>query len=239
MNENKIQRLRNISAPPMKSLEDSINYSKKLYEVYSHNRFTKAEIASVLSFSASSGGFAYVLSSLRAFSLITQDRDGFCVSDLFKRINISEKGSTEFRKLCFEAIAGVPLYAELLNEYKLKLPPCNIVAQKLELGRKIHKNTAKTIANIFEESLKYAGVLDTNNNLLPIRNDINPAIHETMNLNEVVDTTIQKAKNNLSIDIVLSNERVAKVIYPIDISAEDAKKISNVLRAIASTDGSE
>jgi hypothetical protein len=243
MNHNKTMRIRKVTAPPMKSLESCITYAKSLYEIYSHNKFTKTEIASTLNFTASSGGFQFVFYGLRSFGLIEQERDGYKVSELFKKIRVADKNSNEFKRLCFEAIKLVPLYTDLLNEYRIKLPPSKIISDRLEIDKKIIPNTAKTIAENFEKSLQYAGVLDMNGNILPVRDDRTPGKNDNASFiktedkedipENVRDINEKDSVSMLSLEIPLPNNRKVKILYPQDIVVDEAKKIANVLNALA------
>lgn len=241
VNTEKISKIRSLSAPPMKSFEDSLKYTKSLYETYSHNKFTKSEIASILNFSASSGGFSYVLSAIRSFGLIVPDSDTFKVSDLFKKIKVADANTIEFKQLCYESIRNVSLYSELLDEFKHKLPPYTTIANRLEIHKQMSPTSARTVAKLFEESLKYAGILDGNNNiLLPRGNDETPneisAIEkEKKEENDETEfaSTMNKGQKPLTLEIPLNEGRVAKIIYPHDITKEETAKVSTVLNAIA------
>jgi len=239
-------KIRTITAPPTKNLEDTIGYAKTLYSQYSHNKFSKTEIASVLNFSANSGGFSYVFSALRAFGLIIPDRDGFKVSDLFKKINLSERDSQEFKKYTWEAVNIPTLYADYINEFKPKLPPEHIIAQRLELNKKMSPRAANAVAKIFEDSIRFTGLLDTNNNILPIRDSQTPIIdsgsgsYQSGSSDNIAESRTDEgikqessSTSNLNLQIPLSNDRIVKIIYPFDLTDEEAQKIAKVLSAIA------
>jgi hypothetical protein len=240
-NNEKVSKIRSLTAPPMKSFEDSLKYVKSLYDTYTHNKFTKAEIASVLNFSASSGGFSYVLSAIRSFGLIVPDSDTFKVSELFKKIKIADVNTPEYKQLCYEAIRNVTLYSELLDEFKHKLPPYATIANRLEIHKQMSPASARTVAKLFEESLKHAGILDGNNNILlprgqeETRNEISATEKEKTEENEDTEiaSAINKGHKPLTLEIPLNEGRIAKIIYPHDMSKDEASKVSAVLNAIA------
>jgi hypothetical protein len=183
-----------------------------------------------------------VFSALRAFGLIVPDRDGFKVSDLFKKINISERDSQEFKKYTWEAVNTPPLYAEFINEFKLKLPSEHIIAQRLELNKEMSPRVAKVVAKIFENSIRFTGLLDTNNNILPIRDsqtsvtDNNQSGSSDSMAERRTDEEIKQegsSTSNLNLQIPLSNDRLVKIVYPFDLTDEEAQKIAKVLSAIA------
>jgi hypothetical protein len=231
-----MERVKSISSPPVKNLEDSFNYAKKLYDTFTHSKFVKSEIASVLNFTASSGGFALVLNALRNFDFIELDQNGYLLTENFKNLNFAQKGSNDFKKFSNQSIINIPLYVELLGAYQHKLPPQHIIAQRLELNKKMSPNWAKNVARAFEESLKYAGFLDNNNNILPFKEELTPETKNTNNNEILEDTTnqIEVSKNILILGIPLKDNRVVKIYYPNDMTMDEAKKIANILNALTS-----
>ena len=78
---------------PSRPLEDCVADARKLYEAYTHGSFSRAEIGSTLKVSSTSGPFAQRLFSLRAFGVIEGEGNNYKVSDAFKKMNSSERGS--------------------------------------------------------------------------------------------------------------------------------------------------
>ncbi|HRE41313.1 MAG TPA: hypothetical protein PLG90_08250 [Ignavibacteria bacterium] len=231
-------KTKTIKSPPLKNLEDCINYTKTLYNTFSHSSFEKSEIASSLGFSATSGGFSLVLSSLRSFGLIVINSKGFIVSDNFKKLN----ANINYNKILNEFIYNVPLYNELLNDYKNKIPDRTILIQRLEIQKKFSPNWAHLIVKTFEESLRFAGVLDSNHNVLPYREENKNNISETLINNvqndETIDTDSHEKLNKsikneyLKLEISLKNDRMVEIRYPRDFNKEDGIKVCKFIESL-------
>jgi hypothetical protein len=229
-----------ISQNPSYSLSQCFEDVKKLYTQYSHATFSKAEVANVLGFSAGSGPFGSRMASLKVFNLLEEKDGAYKATELFKSLRIAQKGTPEFSNLAIQAIKYSSLFEEILKEFRHKIPATETLAQRLEIQKKFTDAKAKTIASILIDSLNFAGVLDSNNNFLePKKTD--PSIEKPPTTVSGVggnDTPCSSESNtntinSLQIEIALANNRMSRVIYPRDISKEDAIKIGNVLSAIA------
>lgn len=217
---------------PSRDLEDCYNLVVKVYQQYSHARFSRSEIASALDFSASSGSFNVLMSSLKGYGLIDADRDGFKISELFKNMKIADKNSNQFKKLALNAIRSSQVFNDILNEFKDKIPSSANLAQRLEVQKKFNPKNAKVTAEALEDSLRFAGLLDANNNILKVRED--DEINNTERI-EQEDHTVNEhtsSVKSLTLEVPLENNRVVKVFYPFDITKEEGKKISSILEAI-------
>jgi len=210
-----ITRVRNPKAPPHRNLEDSVNFVKTIYDNYHHTSFARTEVASVLKLSANSGYFSSVINSLRMYDFLENDNDGFKITELFKSLKVANQGSNEFKKYAFQAIKSVPLFDELLDDFKHKLPPLRTITQRLEIQKKMSPFMAKNTAKVFEDSVNFAGVLDANRNILPIReNDDNK-----------VDLEEKPAKEDAYNEIDMDLNNRSSSIYTIHISGP-GKKLS-------------
>jgi hypothetical protein len=154
---------------PSRPLGDSVKDVTKLYAEYSHGKFAKSEIASQLGISATSGPFAARLFTLKAFGLINQHGADYMVSDTFMTLNSLDPSDARFKEAAVKAIRGSETFRELLDEFKNKLPSVDAIAGRLETQKKFNANRAKAVASVLERSLRYAGVLDNSNNILPVR----------------------------------------------------------------------
>ncbi|MGH7541992.1 MAG: hypothetical protein ACRELC_13440 [Gemmatimonadota bacterium] len=88
---------------------------------------------------------------------------------------------------------------------------------------------------MLEKSLRYAGVLDGSNNILPIRDmpgadGDQPDGHDRDGDNGPTDEKV--TSNTLGVDIPVGEGRKVIVRHPQDLSAEEAKKVGAVLAAI-------
>lgn len=227
-------------ATPSRTLGDSVADVKKLYNEFSHSNFSKSEIASKLGVSATSGPFAARLFTLKEFGLIDQNRTDYAVSDSFKKLNGAQSGDATFKRTALAAVRRSTIFRELLDEYKTKLPSIELVAGRLETQRRFNAQKAKAAAEVLEKSLRYAGVLDGSNNILPVRDT---AADSNGDPNQPQDPTVGDEGNNgqngdplppdtLSMEIPVGEGRKVVVRYPRDLSAAEAKKVGNVLNAI-------
>jgi hypothetical protein len=225
---------------PSYSLGQCFDDVRKIYNQYSHATFSRAEVANALGYSASSGPFGSRMASFRVYNLLEEKDGGYKATDLFKALKITQKGSPEFSQYAIQAIKSSTLFEEILSEFRHKIPEMKILAQRLEIQKKFSVEKARDIASVFIESLNFAGVLDSNNNFLePKKTDpanVSPSISipsgRTNDAQGVLDSGTTTG-NSLQIEIALANNRMARVVYPRDISKDDAAKIGNVLGAIA------
>jgi hypothetical protein len=224
---------------PSRSLEGCVADAGKLYEAYTHGSFARSEVASTLKVSSSSGPFAQRLFSLRELGVIEGDANSFKVSDAFKKMNAAERGSAEFKSAALTAIKNSRTFSELLAEFPNKLPTQEVVASRLENQKKFNPDRAKHTAKVLEESLRFAGVLDGSNNILPVRDDDGGeggsgqrgarAGEEHDDLDGDVNKT-----SMLSVEIPVGADRKVAIRYPRDLTGDEAQKVGNVLRAIVS-----
>lgn len=230
---------------PSRPLGDSVDDVKKLYAEYSHGTFAKAEIASKLGISATSGPFAARLFTLKAFGLISQNGAAYTVSDTFMALNSTDPSDAKFKQTALNAIRGSDTFKELLDELKNKLPSVDAVAGRLETQKKFNANRAKAAANILEKSLRYAGVLDSSNNILPVRDGASGSVgrqgggstertQETQGTEDssVVHNDGPLPPDTLSMEIPVGENRMVVIRYPRDLSSDEAKKVGNVLNAV-------
>jgi hypothetical protein len=223
-------------SPPVPSyvLKDTLEDAKKLYKKYSHASFSKAEIASALNMSSGSSSFSKRLFALTEYGLIEGSVDSYKTTGRFSALNTNKPESTIFKKNAFDAIQSSSVFAELLNQFKTKLPDQNAVAQRLETQKKFNAERAKEVASVLEKSLQFAGILDGSNNLVPIRGDgssdasnMGQENHE----NDGEDAHLPTVSMRKS-EIPLANGRTAIVSYPHDLTKEEATKIGRVLSAL-------
>ncbi|MEX2553469.1 MAG: hypothetical protein WD627_10780 [Actinomycetota bacterium] len=230
-------------AAPSRTLNDALADVRKLYDTYTHSSFSRAEIASALGVSASSGPFSQRLYTHREFGLIEGTGDGYKVSQAFLEMNNSDPQNPQFKRRALEAIKRSPVFKELLDEWKVKLPPQEAVAKRLEQQKLFNPDRAKAIANTLEQSLRQAGVLDSSNNILPIRHDEERSAHvdhskDNVNGRRAEGTVGDDARfsagkgNSLKTEIPIGDGRQVVVSYPTDLTTEEAQKVGNVLRAL-------
>jgi hypothetical protein len=234
------QKTRKPKSPPVpsKNLEGCIADVQKLYGEYSHGTFSRSELASALGVSASSGPFATRLSSLRQFGLIEPVGTDYKVSEKFMALNSNARDSAAFKTAALDVIKLPATFRELLDDFPSKLPSKDAVASRLETQKKFNKEAAVRAAAVLEESLRYAGVLDGSNNILPVRDG--GAGHDKYVTKETDDTTddtpdLGSASTTAALRVeVPVGDRKVVVHYPHDLTADEAKKVGAVLAAIVS-----
>jgi hypothetical protein len=222
---------------PSRPLGDAVADVEKLHGEYSRQKFTKPEIASTLGLSATSGPFAARLFTLRAFGLIKQDGSDYSVSDQFMTLKSMNPGDAKFKHAALSAIRASDTFRELLVEFGDKLPSTGAVAERLETKKAFNAAPAKTAATVLEKSLRYAGVLDNSNNILPVRAGAENGAGSTGGSPPVGEgdqgrEEEQLHRDILSMEIPVGDDRKVLIRYPRDISSDEAKKVGNVLAAV-------
>jgi hypothetical protein len=97
-------------------------------------------------------------------------------------------------------------------------------------------------ARVLEESLRFAGVLDSSRNILPVRDGGSPPGGGTDAGREEPggeDTPDDRGNgggdaSTLRVEVPVGEDRKVVVHYPRDLAADEAKKVGNVLAAIVS-----
>lgn len=219
---------------PSYSLRQSFEDVRKIYNQYSHATFSLAEVASSLSASATSSTLRQKLSTFMQFGLLDEVADeGYRVTELFHTLNTNPTSSTAFRRAAFTASQRPQIFAEILSEFRTKLPDIQALAQRLETQKKFTADRAKQVAGALEVSLQFAGVLDTNRNIVPIREDASVSVpasdSEGTRSEPGVPAVGASARKT---EVPLGEGRVAVVFYPHDLSSNEADKIGRVLRAL-------
>jgi hypothetical protein len=139
------------------------------------------------------------------------------------------------------ASAAHALFQEILDSYPNKLPSVSSIAHRLETQQKFNPGPAKSAASVLEKSLRFAGVLDSSNNILPVRDAGAAAADE--HEHELDNRRSRNGRHEdhredalgpgtLSVEIPVAEERTVVIRYPHDLSAEEATKVGNVLAAI-------
>jgi hypothetical protein len=215
--------------------------AKKLYDEFSHSKFSKSEIATVLKMSSTSGQFTKRVFTVKEYGLIDQSGTDYSLTELFRTLHSSNPGEAAFKRAALTAIRNSDTFAELLDEYKTKLPSAEVVAGRLENQKLFNRDKAKSAADVLEKSLRYAGVLDGTNNILPVRDtpvgentDPGDGLSGTRENSGLTDREEPLAEDTLSLEIPVGDGRKVVVRYPSDLSSDEAKKVGNVLNAVVS-----
>jgi hypothetical protein len=225
---------------PSYALKDAYDDVKKLYGRFSHASFSQPEIASALEMSSTSGSFVRRIFSVAEYGLIDRSGDKSSVSKLFHSLDPADPKRPDFQRAAMQAIRRSPVFAELLNDFKTKWPGEDVVSQRLEKERGFNAERAREVAKILFKSLQFAGVLDANNNILPVREgEVEPAYVGSSGGGGGAATQSQVDPERVILsgstrrsEIPLADGRVAVVIYPHDLTSSEATKIGKVLGAL-------
>jgi hypothetical protein len=229
-------------AAPSKSLRSSVDDALKLYSTYTRSGFSRAELASALGISATAGPTAQRIFSIKEYGLIQEDGDKFKVSENCVAIKIAAAGSADFKRAAYKAVMNVSLFRELIKGFNSKLPPPASVAVRLEQQLKFHGQRAKELSLILDDSLKFAGIVDSSGNIILPRDD-EAATPRGDGESEGNDPGAGGNKDDedrqepnksgfLKTEVPLKDGRKAIVHFPVDLAADEAKKIGNVLAAL-------
>lgn len=243
-------------AVPSFSLPESLEQTRRLNDAYGDASFTRTEMASALGLSAVSSALDARISTMRTYGLIASSGREYRIGTLFRVLTATPPNSSRFKQAAFDGVRRSEIFREILNEFSTKLPSQAVLTQRLVQQYKFTAERAKTVASVLESSLRYAGVLDHNGNILPIRHDNDAEFtsseqnqegspktehnHKESNGNYTgARNEKDSAYNNddlslLKLDIKLSEGRRVVVFYPDSLTSADAEKIGKVLGAVAS-----
>jgi hypothetical protein len=224
-------------ATPSYSLKDSYADAKKLYAKFSHASFSPPEIASALGMSSSSSSFTKRVFALIEYGMLDRVGDKFTVSKAFHTLDQSDSAKPDFQRVALSSIRRSTVFLEILADFKSKLPPEDVVAQRLERERGFNADRAKDVARILQSSLIFAGVIDANNNILPVRDvDPQPSGDRAGTGGDQEAATMVPSGGAIAglrrTEIPLTDGRIAVVQYPHDLSSGEATKIGKVLAAL-------
>jgi hypothetical protein len=223
---------------PSYSLKEVYQDARTLYDKFSHASFSQAEVASALNMSSTSGSFAQRIFSLTAFGLLDRAGEKYSISKLFHALEPVDNKRPDFQTAALSAVRRATVFAEILNDFKTKLPSKDVVAQRLEKERGFNSARAKEVAGILQRSLEFAGVIDANNNILPVREMGSAAPSTNPGSADIANALLADMPSSSNLgslrrsEIPLADGRVAVVQYPHDLSTNEAAKIGKVLTAM-------
>ena len=225
---------------PSRPLEDCFNDARRLYAEYSHGSFSRAELASALGVSSTSGPFAARLFSIREFGMIEPDGSNFKVSGDFMAMNSHARESGEFKSAAMRAVRRATTFSELLDAFPSKLPSRDALTARLETQKK-STQTRPSVQHVCLRNPSASRACSTTRTtsfrcampgLRPGRAKRAEATEEH-DEREVEDTTTSHTPS-LRVEIPVGTERKVVVHYPRDLDADEAKKVGAVLAAIVS-----
>jgi hypothetical protein len=232
-------------AAPSHSLDESVTDAQKLYDAFGRGAFTKVEYASTLKISSNSGPTTRRLFAVREYGLVEGGNDSYKISEDFIALKGQSVGSAEFQKDAYNAILKCTLFKELIEGFNSKLPAEGILVTRLEQQKKFNLERAKELAKTLISSLRYAQVVDGSGNIVVSRSGQGPNPLQKPSSDFGTNNDTQNGGSNsgndepikhemLRVEVTLKERGKVVVLYPPDLTADEAQKVGNVLVAIVS-----
>jgi hypothetical protein len=248
--EKKSQRFRSV-AYPSNTIKESVELTRKINQQFGNSTFNKREdIADQLE--AGVGTLLTKLSTAVQYGLLEmKSGEGYKPSDLFTRIykplNDDERRNSEV-----ECLLNPELYKKLTDHYANKqLPAIGGLAILLYRSYKVSEDASEKAAKVFLENLTELDLIDSDNRLksfddferrptpeeafaepvpTPIYSNAMPVRKEITGKSNIVNIDSQLAGSAPPIPIFLKGDnRVAKVVLPIDFDNDDIDRVIKVL----------
>lgn len=144
-------------AYPAHNLEDSIEAVSKLNSNLGKGPFNRESAAVALGYKGVSGASAIKISACAQFGLLMRSGNTYYISDLARKILVPTS-EEERRTAILEAVETPSLYSSLISTYADQALP-TMLTNILCRNYGVIENSAPKAANIFRESLEYAGLL--------------------------------------------------------------------------------
>jgi hypothetical protein len=223
---------------PGTPLRNAVAEVSKIYQRYSHGTFSRSEMASALGMSSGSGAFMGKAATLKEYGLISEGGGAAQVSDLFKAMYQAPAGSAELKRNAMQAVRASSVFARLLQQFNTRVPDEAALALRLETQERFNRDRALAVATAFRTSLNEYGLIDSNGNLLPVRDEpvVDTPRDERDRDDDQGDTDEPNTKGSASrqrLEVSLRDGRRAVLIVPSDLTTADTKKIGAVLTALA------
>lgn len=228
-------------AAPSKSLRASFDDALKLYTTYTRSSFSRAELASALNISATAGPTSARIFTIKEYGLIQESGDKFEITDNCVALKVATVGSADFKRAAYKAIINATIFRDLIKSFNSKLPVAASVAIRLEQQLKFNGQRAKELAAILDDSLKFAGIVDGSGNIIVPRDEEGKTPRNGESEKEEIGSGGSEGQEDkqepnklgfLKTEVPLKDGRKAIVQYPVDLTADEAKKIGNVLAAL-------
>ncbi len=240
-------RKRRSPLAPAYSAEHCFEVTEKLHEKISNSVFDQAELAAALGISPGASTTDRLVSSLRQFGLLEKDDHGLTLTERALTLVAakSSQDASAFRVAALETVDSSSVFKELRESFGAKLPPTDALVARLEKSG-FTARSAKQTASALRDSLRFAGVVDGDDNIIGDLDNLPEPVVETpaseaeitpidqVDFSEVV-TTEEQVEVNLShprIDVPLEGGRIATVLYPARLTRADVEKVYAVMDAL-------
>jgi len=221
---------------PGASLEDSIDAIELVIKNLGLGTHTIDELANALSLSPNGGATKRKIAAMAAFSLLHRNSRGYEVTKLAR--TIVRPLPDELPGLLKQSFEGVPLYQEVLAEYKETSRFPAHLGRVFERKFGISDGNGELAAKIFLESAKYAGIASEDGYILDVVEEKALAaspIHNQATIQEVADVFRLKSEEvshlkPATLTITLAAP-ASELHVPAKLSARDVAKITKWLEA--------
>ena len=247
-------RKRRSPLAPAYSVEHCFEAASRLQDKFGRETFDQEALAGVLGISAGASTTDRLVSSLRQFGLIHKTDLGVSLSDRQRGLRFarSEGDTAGFREIALEAIDAAAVFQDMRGDFGVKLPPEDVLISRFETHG-FTPRSARQTARALTESLRFAGVLDDDNNIISDLEKVaaaagaseNEEAAEVTPIDEVdfeeaaaVESAVQPAASEEAfmarprIDVPLGAGRSASVLYPAGLTRSEVEKIYGVLDAL-------
>ena len=236
-------RKRRCRLAPAYSAEHCFEVTSRLHEKIGDHVFDQAELAAVLGISPGASTTDRLVSSLRQFGLLEKDDRGLTLTER-ALVLVAAKASGDasaFRIAALETVDSSPVFKELRESFGAKLPPIDALVSRLAKSG-FTARSAKQAASALRESLRFAGVVDGDDNIIgdldnlpaPVADESEITPIDQVDFSEVA-VNEEQVEVNLShprIDVPLEGGRMATVLYPARLTRADVEKVYAVLDAL-------
>ncbi len=250
-------RKRRSPLAPAYSVEHCFDAASQLQNKFGRETFDQDAMAGVLGISAGASTTDRLVSSLRQFGLVDKSEIGLSLTDRQRGLRFarSEGDTAGFREIALQAVDAAAVFQEMRGDFGVKLPPEDALIARFET-QGFTQRSARQAARALSESLRFAGVLDDDNNIISDLEEVAPAIEtaETPETEEAAEVTpiekvdfaeasaaaeaVEPAASEEAflarprIDVPLGTGRLASVLYPAGMTRSEVEKIYGVLDAL-------
>lgn len=157
-------------AYPGSTLEQSVNYARKIREALGKGAYDREALANALGYSSASGDVARKIAAMVQFGLLDKSGNQYKLSLLSESIT-HPKDDKEFKDALVKAIYLPPLFKEVLTKFE----PDGLIPKQLPnilyRDHGITNAASSEASQIFLQSCVYAGILNENNQFVQITNE--------------------------------------------------------------------
>ncbi len=246
-------RKRRSPLAPAYSVEHCFDAASRLQDKFGRETFDQDGLAGVLGVSPGASTTDRLVSSLRQFGMIEKTVAGLSLTDRQRGLRFarSEGDAAGFREIALQSVDAAAVFQEMRADFGVKLPPEDALIARFE-EKGFTQRSARQTARALTESLRFAGVLDDDDNIIsdlveaaPSPEGAEASEAEVTPIEEVDFTDVPAADEAVElvaseeaflarprIDVPLGEGRSASVLYPSSLSRSDVEKIYGVLDAL-------